>query len=144
MLYGEKEYSGTQGFARPPVLDGSREPNPKYSISIRAALVAYTSMASNSNLSLAPSKNVNSSPQLPSPSQSQAPCLPSHEGFSQRRTGSSGSFGSGASVRSTTTAGRNNQSCRKQHKASKRPQLGDEDAAAESVRFPFHRVGFPS
>ena len=136
MLHSEGEYSDTQASATLPITEDFRASNPTYSASLRAALVASTLMASNSNLSLGPSKNVNSSPQLPSPSQSQAPYPPSHEGFSQRRNGSFGSFGPGANVRTTTSAGRNNQSFRKQHKASKRPQLGDEDAAAESVGFP--------
>ncbi|MCJ1438281.1 hypothetical protein MMC27_007669 [Xylographa pallens] len=84
-------------------------------------------------MSLATSKSINASSQLPSPSQSQAPILPSHDNISQRRSGGSGSFGAGASIRTTTSAARNTQSFRKQNKAQRRPRLGDEDAAAESA-----------
>ncbi|MCJ1392741.1 hypothetical protein MMC18_005612 [Xylographa bjoerkii] len=92
-------------------------------------------MTSNQPMSLATSKSTNASPQLPSPSQSQAPILPSHDNFSQRRSGGSGSFGAGASTRATTSAARNTQGFRKQNKAQRRPRLADEDAAAESVRW---------
>ena len=50
----------------------------------------------------------------------------------QRRSGGSGSFGFGASTRSTASP-RNNQASRKQHKASKRFKLADDDAMAISV-----------
>ena len=98
----------------------------------RSALDA--AMTSNQPISLVTSKSINGSPQLPSPSQSQAPIPPGHESFSQRRSGGSGSFGAGASTRTTTSAGRNGQGFRKQNKAQRRPRLTDEDAAAESVR----------
>ncbi|MCJ1288124.1 hypothetical protein MMC26_007479 [Xylographa opegraphella] len=84
-------------------------------------------------MSLATSKSINTSSQLPSPSQSQAPIPPSHDNFSQRRSGGSGSFGAGANIRTTTSAARNTQSFRKQNKAQRRPRLGDEDVAAESA-----------
>lgn len=53
----------------------------------------------------------------------------------QRRSGGSGSFGSGASSRSIATP-RNNQASRKQHKTSKRFRLADDDAMAISVGNP--------
>lgn len=99
-------------------------------------------MASSSTSSLGASKSINVSPQLPSPSQSQTPATPGHEGQAQRRTGGSGSFGSGANTRATTAAARNNQSYRKQHKGKRRPQLADEDAAAEFVGVPVHSLGY--
>lgn len=111
----------------------------KSSGSSRAALGASTTMASSSTSSLGPSKNIHVSPQIPPPSQFQAAAAPSHEGHAQRRAGGSGSFGLGASTRTATSAARNNQSYRKQHKGKKgqwRPQLADEDAAAESVGVP--------
>ena len=53
----------------------------------------------------------------------------------QRRSGGSGSFGSGATTRSTATP-RNGQASRKQHKASKRFRLADDDdAMAISVSY---------
>ncbi|MCJ1384960.1 hypothetical protein MMC17_008078 [Xylographa soralifera] len=84
-------------------------------------------------MSLATSKSINASSQLPSPSQFQAPILPNHDNFSQRRSGGSGSFGAGASIRNTNSAARNTQGFRKQNKAQRRPRLADEDAAAESA-----------
>ncbi|MCJ1479665.1 hypothetical protein MMC13_008351 [Lambiella insularis] len=89
-------------------------------------------MATNQPMSLVTSKAGNAPPQLPSPSQTQAPALPSHDNHTQRRTGGSGSHGAGASTRTTTSAARNNQNLRKQNKAQRRPRLGDEDTAAES------------
>lgn len=90
---------------------------------------------SNSASSLLTSKNGNVTSQIPSPSQSQSQSGSSigAESYPQRRGGGSGSFGAGASSRTTPFAARNNQSVRKQHKGQRRPRLADEDAAAESV-----------
>ena len=89
-------------------------------------------MSTNPSVSLA-SKNACNSPQTPSPSQSQSGPLVGIEGHTQRRVGGSGSFGVGSTSRSISSAARNNQSSRKQHKGQRRPRLTDEDAAAESV-----------
>ena len=51
----------------------------------------------------------------------------------QRRSGGSGSFGSGANTRPSASP-RNSQGARKQHKSSKRSRLADDDAMALSVR----------
>lgn len=51
---------------------------------------------------------------------------------SSKRNNSSGSFGSGSSTRPNSQA-RNNQPLRKQHKASRRAKLADEDAIAENT-----------
>ncbi|MCJ1468092.1 hypothetical protein MMC07_006719 [Pseudocyphellaria aurata] len=89
---------------------------------------------SNSTSSLLTSKNGNVTSQNPSPSQSQsASSFIGAESYPQRRGGGSGSFGAGASSRTTPFAARNNQSVRKQHKGQRRPRLADEDAAAESA-----------
>ena len=80
-------------------------------------------MSSNAS-SMPPSKGASIPTQLPSPSQSQAPStLPSID--RQRRSGSS--FGAAASSRALIASPRNNQSSRKQNKASKRPKLGYDD-----------------
>lgn len=92
------------------------------------ALDAPLEMLSNAAISLAMCKASNAGPQLPSPSQSQAPPSIGLDGASQRRNGSSGNSG-----RIAMSAARNNQSSRKQHKTQRRPRLVDEDAAAESV-----------
>lgn len=100
-------------------------------------LVVSPSMASNQPISLVTSKAGGAPPQLPSPSQVHIPTLSSHDSYSQRRNGGSGSHGTGASTRTTISAARNNQSLRKQNKAQRRPRLGDEDMAAESVSKPY-------
>ena len=86
-----------------------------------------------SGLSLATSKNACTPSQIPSPSQSQSGVSLGVDGHAQRRAGGSGSFGAGALARSSVSAGKSNQSLRKQHKGQRRPRLADEDAAAESV-----------
>jgi hypothetical protein len=55
------------------------------------------------------------------------------DSVSHRRGGGSGSFGAGSTSKQSSAA-RNNQSQRKQHKPSKRSRFADEDAMAESVR----------
>jgi len=94
---------------------------------------SHNAMSSNPALSLATSKNVSSPAQIPSPFQSQSGSSLATESYTQRRSGGSGSFGSGSTIRSTPSTARNNQSYRKQHKGQRRPRLADEDAAAESV-----------
>lgn len=54
------------------------------------------------------------------------------EGLGQRRSGGSGSFGSGATSKGSS-APRKDQSVKSKHKQSKRFRLADEDAFAESV-----------
>ncbi|KAI9815758.1 MAG: hypothetical protein M1827_002154 [Pycnora praestabilis] len=78
------------------------------------------------------SKSTSTTSQTTSLSQSQTNSfgLDSH---SQRRSGGSGNFGAGSTSRAPLSAARNNQSFRKQNKASKRSRFGDEDAAAESA-----------
>lgn len=88
---------------------------------------------SNSSSSLLTSKNANVTSQILSPSQSQSGSSIGAESYPQRRGGNSGSFGAGATSRTTPFAARNNQSLRKQHKGQRRPRLADEDAAAESA-----------
>lgn len=78
------------------------------------------------------SKTVNAPSYSNFASYSQAGPALTTEGVSQRRSGSSGSFGAGSSTRSTTQA-RNNQSLRKQHKTQRHARLADEDAIAESA-----------
>ena len=86
-------------------------------------------MASNSP-NLPTAKNLNSSPTVsPSPSQGPSSGIDS----SQRRSGGSGSFGAGATSRSSGGAPRHKQASRNQHKHSRRYRLADEDAIAESV-----------
>lgn len=93
-------------------------------------------MSNSVSLSIS-SKVANITSQIPSPSQSQSGSSFGVEGYPQRRSGGSGSFGAGLTSRTTPSAARNSQSFRKQHKGQRRPRLGDEDAAAESVQFPF-------
>ena len=50
----------------------------------------------------------------------------------QRRSGGNGSFGAGSTTR-TTSAARNNQAKKGQHKKHHRPNLVNEDAYSESV-----------
>jgi len=95
-------------------------------------------MASSSASAIAVSKAANTSKgqstsaQAP-PAQLQAGPVSTGDGYAQRRTGGSGSFGAGASSRAAPAA-RNNQPSRKQHKGSKRYRsMVDEDAMAESV-----------
>lgn len=83
------------------------------------------------------SKNGNVTSQVPSPSQSQSSSSLGAESYPQRRSGGSGSFGSGLTSRAPPSATRNNQSFRKPHKGQRRTRLADEDAAAESVKFLF-------
>ena len=85
-------------------------------------------MSSNSTVSSATSKASNVPPQVPSPSQSQAPSSQGPDFHSQRRNGGNGSS------RTTMSAPRNNQAFRKQNKIQRRPKLADEDTAAEAVR----------
>lgn len=99
----------------------------------RYHIIPYYAIMSNSASSLLTSKNANVTSQIPSPSQSQSSSSIGAESFPQRRGGGSGSFGAGATSRTTPFTARNNQSFRKQHKGQRRPRLADEDAAAESV-----------
>lgn len=92
-------------------------------------------MSTNPVLSLATSKNACSPSQTTSTSQSQSGPSLGIENHTQRRTGGSGSFGTGYTSRSSFSAARYNQSLRKQHKGQRRPRLADEDAAAESVSY---------
>ena len=93
----------------------------------------WAAMSTNPALSLVTSKNACPPSQTPSPSQSQSGFSLGIESHTQRRAGSSGNFGAGHTSRSASSAARNNQSLRKQHKGQRRPRLADEDAAAESV-----------
>lgn len=95
--------------------------------------ITYYANMSNSASSLLISKNANVTSQIPSPSQSQSCSSIGAESYPHRRGGGSGSFGAGATSRTTPSTARNNQSFRKQHKGQRRPRLADEDAAAESV-----------
>ncbi|KAL9095926.1 MAG: hypothetical protein Q9165_001924 [Trypethelium subeluteriae] len=88
-------------------------------------------MSNNPPPAIAPSKSVNTPGQL-SPAHSQSSSSAFGDPHGQRRAGSSGSFGAGASSRQTATP-RNSQPSRKQHKGSKKSRLADEDAIAESV-----------
>ena len=74
-------------------------------------------------------KSINTSSQL-SPAHSQASAFFASEGLGQRRSGGLGS--SGAVSRNSATP-RNNQTAKTKHKSSKRFQLADDDAFAESV-----------
>ena len=87
-------------------------------------------MTSNPPTSSTITKGTNTAPsQLPSPSQSHVPSSASLD--SQRR---SGTLGNNAVTRGNSVINaRNNQSLKKQHKVSRRPKLGGEDASAESV-----------
>lgn len=97
-----------------------------------AALISQRDMSSSTAASSSSLKATNAYIQSTSPAHFQAgPTNPSDSGL-QRRTGGSGSFGTGSSSRQTATA-RNNQPARKQHKAQRRARLADEDAIAESV-----------
>ncbi|KAF2230321.1 hypothetical protein EV356DRAFT_492152 [Viridothelium virens] len=88
-------------------------------------------MSNNPPPAIAPSKSVNTPAQL-SPAHSQSSSSAFGDLYGQRRTGSSGSFGAGASSRQVATP-RNSQASRKQHKGFKKSRLADEDAIAESV-----------
>jgi Zinc finger, C3HC4 type (RING finger) len=74
------------------------------------------------------SKNI---PQAAPANYSQAPSVSAFDP-SQRRSGSSGSYGAGAATRNTAQA-RKDQPLRKQGKAQRRARLADEDAYAESA-----------
>lgn len=100
-------------------------------------------MMSNPAASANTSKTVNTSPQVPSPSQSQFGYTSGAENYPQRRSGGTGSFGAGSVSRASPSVSRNNQSLRKQHKGQRRPRLADEDAAAESVSCGFYEVPSP-
>jgi hypothetical protein len=89
-------------------------------------------MSSNVPATILSSKTINTPSYSNLPSYSQAGPANTTDGASQRRTGSSGSFGAGSSTRSTPQA-RNNQPLHKQHKAQRRARLADEDAIAESA-----------
>jgi len=89
-------------------------------------------MASNLPLNLQVSKT-NTPSQASSPSLSQAGPSTGGDSHAQRRSGGSGSFGAGATTRSSGVAARNKQVSRNQNKQSRRYRLTDEDAIAESV-----------
>ncbi|KAI9689024.1 MAG: hypothetical protein M1822_000761 [Bathelium mastoideum] len=88
-------------------------------------------MSNNPLPPIAASKSIPTPGQL-SPAHSQGSSVSFGDAHGQRRAGGSGSFGAGASSRQAA-APRNGQGARKQHKASKRSRLADEDAIAESV-----------
>ncbi|KAF1952713.1 hypothetical protein CC80DRAFT_172890 [Byssothecium circinans] len=67
-----------------------------------------------------------------SPAQSQPNSIATGDNYGQRRSGGSGSSGAGAATRSSPTP-RNNQSARKQNKASKRFRSAEEDVLAETL-----------
>lgn len=104
-------------------------------LTLRSAAVAphcqNPVMSSNLPLAAAASKTSNASGQQ-SPNQAQPSSTAAGDGYGQRRSGGSGSFGAGASTRGTAPP-RNNQSSRKQNKNSKKFRSADEDAIAESV-----------
>ena len=133
MVYKEESSNYTEEIYGTSEIDSQSESDTAFSDQYSIALAASTTMTSHPTVSLATSKTANGPPQLPSPSQSQAPSIPSHDGYSQRRSGGSGSFGAGANTRYTPSTSRSNQSFRKQNKDQRRPRLGDEDTAAESV-----------
>ena len=89
-------------------------------------------MSSNVPTTTLSSKAINAPSHSNSPSYSQTGPTAVSDGVSQKRSGSSGSFGAGSSTRSTPQA-RNNQPSRKQHKVQRRARLADEDAMAESA-----------
>lgn len=78
-----------------------------------------------------PTSASKSIPQAAAANYSQAPSVSSFEA-SQRRSGSSGSYGAGATTRNPAQA-RKDQPLRKQGKAQRRARLADEDAYAESA-----------
>lgn len=84
--------------------------------------------ARNVNKSLDHSSNVSSGP---ASFQSAGNSIES--GGSQRRSGANGSFGAG-SISRITSAARNEQTRKGQHKKHNRPKLMNEDAFSESVR----------
>lgn len=89
----------------------------------------------NPPISVNTSKAVNTTPQIPSPLQSQSSSLLRNDYYPQRQGGGSGNFGASLASRTTLSASRNNQSFRRQHRGQRKPKLVDEDAAAESVNF---------
>lgn len=89
-------------------------------------------MSSNVTSTASSSKSTNTTSYTTSVSHSQTNAPTSSDSLSQRRAGSSGSFGAGSTTRATTQ-GRSNQPLRKQHKGQRRPRLADEDAIAEST-----------
>lgn len=85
-------------------------------------------MSSSVTNPISASKNI---PQAAPANYSQAPSVNTSEP-SQKRSGSSGSFGAGLNTRNTPQA-RKEQPLRKQGKAQRRARLADEDAYAESA-----------
>lgn len=83
-----------------------------------------TSAPPNASTSSGKSLNISSS-HTHSPVQQQQVQQITSPGFESRRSGGSNPF---------YTSARNNQERKKQHKNSRKPQLADEDAMAESVR----------
>ncbi|KAE8378692.1 hypothetical protein BDV26DRAFT_261009 [Aspergillus bertholletiae] len=86
-------------------------------------------MSSNSGQNSTPSKVVNIPNQ---PGSSTYHSVSSFDSGSQRRAGSSGSFGASLTSRNTNTP-RNNQSRRSQHKRQRRPRLLDDEEYSESA-----------
>jgi hypothetical protein len=92
----------------------------------------HTEMSSNVPATTLSPKTINAPSYSNFPSYSQTGLTSANDVVSQRRSGSSGSFGAGSSTRSTPQA-RNNQPLRKKNKVQRRTRLVDEDAIAESA-----------
>lgn len=98
-----------------------------------SSLESKRSMATNLSSNGSASKVTASSSSNPPTLSTQTSFGSSGDGYSQRRSGGSGSFGAGAATRTSGPAPRNKQTSRSQHKGSRRYRFTDEDAIAESV-----------
>ena len=123
----------TEGGSADSCLSDLYNPRPSRSCSDALPVTPNpATMTTNSSTSLPPAK-APILPQIPSPSQAQAPAsFHPDNNQPQRRNGREGNFGP-----------RNNQSSRRHHKEQRRPKLANDEAMAEStaIRAPSSRKG---